>query len=141
MITIDITMVIQIINILVLIGILNVVLYKPVRTVMAKREEKAASIGKEVETFHKNAALRQEEIGRKMQAARTKAKEELEGARSTAQAAGGEILAKIREEANAAKSAQMAEIQQQFGTAREQLRGQVDGFAAEIAGKILGRAV
>ncbi len=141
MITIDITMVIQIINILVLIGVMNVVLYKPVRSMLVKREEKVASLGKEIDTFHKNAELRQEEISRKMQGARTKAKEELEGARSVAQAAGGEILAKIREEANAAKSAQLAEIEQQFNSARQALKGQVDGFAAEIAGKILGRAV
>jgi len=141
MITIDITMVIQIINILVLIGVLNVVLYKPVRTMLTKREEKAASLEKEIATFHKNAGLRQEEIDRKMQGARAKAKEELDGARGGAQTAGAEILGMIREEANAAKSDRLAEIQQQFGTAREQLRGQVDGFAAEIAGKILGRAV
>lgn len=141
MITIDITMVIQIINILVLIGVLNVVLYKPVRTMLAKREEKAASLEKEIATFHKNAGLRQEEIGRKMQGARAKAKEELDGARVGAQTAGAEILGMIREEANAAKADRLAEIQQQFGAAREQLQGQVDGFAAEIAGKILGRAV
>jgi F-type H+-transporting ATPase subunit b len=141
MVTVDYTVLIQIINILVLIGVLNVVLYKPVRTVLAKRQEKMASLDKEIGTFHKNAELRQEEIGRKMQAARAKAKEELEGARTGAQAAGAETLGKIREEANAAKAGRLAEIQQQFGTAREQLRGQVDGFAAEIAGKILGRAV
>jgi F-type H+-transporting ATPase subunit b len=141
MITIDITMVIQIINILVLIGVMNVVLYKPVRTMLAKREEKADSLEKEIATFHKNAELRQEEISRKMQGARASAKEELEGARSGAQAVGAEVLAKIREEANAAKAAQLSEIEQQFNSAREALKGQVDGFAAEIAGKILGRAV
>jgi F-type H+-transporting ATPase subunit b len=141
MVTIDITVLIQIVNILVLIVLLNVVLYKPVRTMLTKREEKTVSLEKEIATFHKNAGLRQEEIGRKMQGARVKAREELEGVRVGAQAAGAEILGMIREEANATKADQLAEIQQQFATAREQLRGQVDGFAAEIAGKILGRAV
>ena len=141
MITIDITMVIQIINILVLIGVLNVVLYRPVRTMLAKREDRVDSLEKEIETFHKNVELRQEEISKKMQESRSKAKEELESARSSAQLSGNEILAKIREEANAAKALQLSEIEKQFAAARDELKGQVDGFAAEIAGKILGRAV
>lgn len=141
MITIDITMVIQIINILVLMGIMNVVLYKPVRTMLQKREEKVSSLHKEIDTFHKNAKLRQEEIDRKIQDARSKAKEKLESARSSAQGTGAEIVAKIREEANAAKMAQLDEIQQQFAGAQKELKGQIDGFASEIAGKILGRSV
>lgn len=141
MITIDITMVIQIINILVLIGIMNVVLYKPIRAMLAKREEKTYSLEKEIDTFHKNAKLRQEEIGRKMQEARVKAKAELEGARSSAQAVGGDKLAKIREEATADKTIRLSEIQQQIVSAREELQAQVAGFAAEIAGKIMGRSV
>jgi F-type H+-transporting ATPase subunit b len=141
MITIDITMVIQIINILVLIGVLNVVLYRPVRTMLAKREERVDSLEKEIETFHKNVELRQEEIGKKMQEARRKAKDDLEGARNSAQSSGNEILAKIREEANAVKASQLSEIEKQFAAARDELKGQVGGFAAEIAGKILGRAI
>ncbi len=141
MITIDITMLIQIINILVLILALNVVLYKPVRTMLAKREERVSSLAKEIDTFHENAVLRQQEIDRKMQEARVKAKDELEESRGNAQAAGAEILAGIREEANAAKAEQQKKIQQQFSGARENLKGQVDGFASEIAGKILGRSV
>jgi F-type H+-transporting ATPase subunit b len=141
MITIDITMVIQIINILVLIGVLNVVLYKPVRTVLAKREEKLSALQKEIETFHKNAKLRQEEIDRKLHEAHVKAKDELEAMRGTAQTSAAEKLAKIREESAAAKTARVQEIQQQVTSARSELQAQVDGFATEIAGKILGRAV
>lgn len=141
MVTIDITTLIQIINVLVLIGALNVVLYRPVRAILEKREEKAASLEKEIDTFHKNAKLRQEEIERKLQDARIKAKEELETARSGAQTTGAEIVGKIREQANAAKAERLKEIHQQIGGARQELKGQIDGFAAEIAGKILGRSV
>jgi F-type H+-transporting ATPase subunit b len=141
MLTIDITMVIQIINILVLIGIMNVVLYKPVRTLLAKREEKINSLDKEIDTFHKNAKLRQEEISRKMQEARVKAKNQLEGARSSAHTIGGDLLVKIRAEATADKTVRLGEMQQQVASARTELQTQVAGFAAEIAGKIMGRSV
>jgi F-type H+-transporting ATPase subunit b len=134
MITIDETMLIQIINILILIVVLNAVLYKPVRTILAKRKEKLGQLSTEIDTFKKNAELRQEEINRKLNDARSRAKEELEKAKSSAQASSAETLAAVRQETTADKNTQLEEIQQQ-------LKGQIDSFAADMAVKILGRPV
>lgn len=141
MITIDITMIIQIVNILILIVIMNVVLYKPIRTVLAKRHEKLAELDKEVETFQNNTKLQQEEISRKVNEARNNAKNVTEEARSSAQAASAETLAGVRQQAMAGKTEQLAEIKKQFSAAREELKGQIGGFAADMAGKILGRSL
>ena len=141
MITIDITVLIQIINILILIVIMNAVLYKPVRTVLAKRKEKLAELANSIETFKKNAELRREEINRKLNDARSKAKEEIEKARSAAQATTAESLAQVRQEATSNKTAQLDEIKKQFTDAQQQLSGQVDLFASDMAAKILGRSI
>lgn len=141
MITIDITMVIQIVNILVLIVILNAVLYKPIRTVLAQREEKLAELGTEVKNFAKNTRSQQNEIDKKMNDARSGAKAVIDEARGAAQAAGAETLAGIRSKETAAKTEKMAEIEKQFNVAREELKGQVEGFATGMAGKILGRSL
>jgi len=141
MITIDITVVIQIINILILIVVMNAVLYKPVRTVLAKRKEKLAELANSIETFKKNAELRKEEINRKLNDARSKAKEEIEKARGSAQAATAESLAEVRQEAHANKTAQLDEIKKQFAEAQQQLSGQIEGFASDMAAKILGRSI
>ena len=141
MITIDITVVIQIINILILIVVMNAVLYKPVRTVLAKRKEKLAELGSAIDTFKKNAELRKEEINRKLNDARRKAKEEIEKAKGEAQAATSESLAKVRQEAMANKTSQLDEIQKQFTDAQQQLSGQIDSFASDMAAKILGRSI
>ena len=141
MITIDITVLIQIINILILIVVMNAVLYKPVRTVLAKRKEKIAELANSIETFKKNAELRREEINRKLNDARSKAKEEIEKARSAAQATTGESLAQVRQEATSNKTAQLDEIKKQFTDAQQQLSGQVDSFASDMAAKILGRSI
>ena len=141
MITIDITVVIQIINILILIVVMNAVLYKPVRTVLAKRKEKLAELGSAIDTFKKNAELRKEEINRKLNDARSKAKEEIEKAKGEAQAATSESLAKVRQEAMANKTSQLDEIQKQFTDAQQQLSGQIDSFASDMAAKILGRSI
>ena len=141
MITIDITVLIQIINILILIIVMNAVLYKPVRTVLAKRKEKLSELANSIETFKKNAELRREEINRKLNDARSKAKEEIEKARSAAQATTAESLAQVRQEATSNKTAQLDEIKKQFTDAQQQLSGQVDSFASDMAAKILGRSI
>jgi F-type H+-transporting ATPase subunit b len=141
MITIDITVLIQIINILILIVVLNAVLYKPVRTVLAKRKEKLGELANSIENFKKNAELRREEISRKLNEARRKAKEEIEKARSAAQTSTAESLAQVRQEALANKTAQLDEIKKQFTDAQQQLSGQIDSFASDMAAKILGRSI
>ena len=141
MITIDITVLIQIINILILIVVMNVVLYKPVRTILAKRKEKLAELGDSIDTFRKNAELRKEEIARKLNEARSRAKEEIEKARGEAQDATAESLAKVRQETLADKTVQFEAIQKDFADARQELAGEIDGFAADVAAKILGRSI
>lgn len=141
MITLDITLLIQIINIIVLMVVMNAVLYKPVRTVLEKRGRKVDSLNNDIDAFTKNAGLRQEEIDRKLQEARNKAKAELETARNAAHTVESETLATIRSRASADKETQLAAIKKEFETAKTELMGQVDGFAAEMAGKILGRSL
>ena len=141
MITLDITLFIQIINILILIVVMNAVLYKPVRTVLAKRREKIAELADAIETFKKNAALRKEEISRKLNDARSRAKEEIDKAKGAAQASTAETLAQVRQEATANKNEQINQIEKQFTDAQQQLAGQVDSFASEMAAKILGRSI
>ena len=141
MITIDITVVIQIINILILIVVMNAVLYKPVRSVLAKRKEKLAELANSIETFKKNAELRKEEITRKLNDARIKAKEEIEKSKAAAQSTTAESLAQVRQEALANKTDQLSEIKKQFTEAQQQLAGEIDSFAADMAAKILGRSI
>ena len=141
MITIDITVIIQIINILILIVVMNAVLYKPVRTALTKRKEQLAELASSIETFKKNAELRKAEISRKLNDARSRAKEEIEKARGAAQASTAESLAKVRQEALTNKTAQLDEIQKQFTDAQQQLSGQIGSFASDMAAKILGRSI
>jgi F-type H+-transporting ATPase subunit b len=141
MITIDITVVIQIINILILIVVMNALLYKPVRTVLAKRKEKLGELANSIETFKKNAELRREEISRKLNDARSRAKEEIDKAKTAAQTTTAESLAQVRQEAQASKTAQLDEIKKQFTDAQQQLSSQIDGFASDMAAKILGRSI
>ena len=141
MITIDLTMPIQIANILIMIVIMNVVLYKPIRTILEEREKRVTGLEKDVETFEENAKLRLEEFDSKLNDARGKAKAELDTARGEAQAVGSAKLAEIRKESDGKKAESLKQIEDEIAKAQSELKGQVEGFASEMAGKILGRAV
>ena len=141
MITVDITMPIHILNILFLIVVLNAVLYRPVRRILAERKQKIADLNNEVETFNKNAKVRAEEFDQKFRDARRKAKAEFDAARNEAQTAGADTVQRIRSEADKAKAAQMSTIAAEIKAADQALKGQVEVFATEMAGKVLGRAL
>ncbi|MEJ2689130.1 MAG: ATP synthase F0 subunit B [Deltaproteobacteria bacterium] len=141
MITIDITMLIEIFNILILIVIMNAVLYKPVRSILDQREKRLTDLEKDVQTFNKNAQLRLQEFDNKLNDARRRAKSSVEGIRGEAQGEANEKIAVIRKDAEAAKEERMAQIRTEFSTAQQQLSGQVDVFATDMAAKVLGRAL
>ncbi len=141
MITVDITLVIHIINMIVLMFVLNAILYKPVLGILEKRQGKLDALGNDVEQFEQNARHRQAEVDKKMRQASAKAKKALDGARSEAQAAGAEKVAAIREEADGEKEKQLADVKTQVDAARTELLDNVTGFAQEMAGKILGRSL
>jgi len=141
MIDIDITMPIQIANILFLIVIMNIVLYRPVRKILEERQSKIASLNKDIETFNKNAKLRLEDFEQKIREARQSAKTEFDALRTDGQTAASEVVGKIRKEMEATKGEQMKEIQSQFAAAQQALKGQVETFANEMASKVLGRAL
>jgi len=141
MITIDITLVIHIINMIVLMLVLNAILYKPVLGIIQKRKESIDSLNNAVEQFEENARHRQAEVDKKMHEASLRAKKALDGARSEAQAAGAEKLAAIRQEADGEKEKQLGELRSQVESARKELQDNAAGFAQEMAGKILGRSL
>jgi F-type H+-transporting ATPase subunit b len=141
MITIDITMVIHIINMIILMVVLNAILYKPVLGILEKRREKLDALSNDVVQFEENARHRQAEGDKKMREASAKAKKALDGARSEAQAAGAEKVAAIRQEADAEKEKQLADVKAQVEAARKELMDNATGFAQDMAGKILGRSL
>jgi F-type H+-transporting ATPase subunit b len=141
MIEIDLTMLIQIVNMLLLIVILNAVLYKPIRSILEERQKKIAGLDEGIAKFRKNAGLRLEEFDQKMKDARLKAKKEYDTARLAALGESSEKVAGIRKESDAHKAGQLAEIEKQFATAQDGLKGQIDGFASDMASKVLGRAL
>jgi F-type H+-transporting ATPase subunit b len=141
MVTIDKTLLFQMINIIILMFLLNGVLYKPIKNILKERAKKMLGMQSDVAKFEKNAQLRQEEVDAKMAKASGKAKAALDAARVDAQAVGDEKMASIKAEVDVFKDKQLAEINTQISQARAGLKANLEGFATDMASKILGRAL
>ncbi len=141
MVTLDKTLLIQIINMIILMFLLNKLLYKPVRQILKERAGRLQSMRDDVLGFEQQAASRQKEVDAKMAEASGKAKAALDAARDKAQKAGDERLAAIKEETETMKEQKLAELKSEVGAARDSLAANVNEIAADMAGKILGRSL
>ena len=141
MISVDVTLLMHIINMIVLMLVLNAILYKPVLGILEQRARKVAALNDDVVQYEENARQRQAELDKKMREASNKAKKALDGARSQAQTAGAEKLAVIRKESDSIKEKQLADLRSQIEVARKELRDNAAGFAQAMASKILGRSL
>ena len=141
MISVDVTLLMHMVNMFVLMFVLNAILYKPVLGILEKRAQKIESLNGDVAQFEQNARRRSAERDEKIREASNRAKKALDGARAQAQAVGAEKLAAIRKESDSVKEKQLTDLRSQVEGARKELQGNVAGFAKAMAGKILGRSL
>ena len=141
MLNIDGTLIIQIVNFLILLLILNFILFRPIRRVLARRADEMNSRQKTIDDYQEQAEKNEKGIEEGVVQARKEGYIEkealktqgLEGEREILQEAGGGVEQKL----NAAEK----EIESKIAVAREALEGQIASFSDELAQKILGRSI
>jgi F-type H+-transporting ATPase subunit b len=141
MVNIDQSLFIQIINFLLLIWILNMVLYKPIRNILNQRKEKVCGLEQSITTLGQEATQQSNVYEVRIRDARSKGKKKKEAIMEAVDAQEKAILDKI----DVKTQADLAEVKSKIANDVEQvgnaLQNQVDDFAAAIVQKILGRTV
>jgi len=140
-INLDLAFVFQLVNFLVLVLLLNVFLYKPVRKVLADRAEqisgakaKAVEVDREVQEKMALYEARLREVKSKAGAERGAMVKE-------AQAEEAALLEKARKEAGDSLSAIKNRVAKEAADAREILKEQARSLSLEICEKVLGRSL
>jgi len=138
-ISIDFTIVIQFINFFLLIFLLNLILYRPLRKML---EERRATI----EGGHGRARDLEEQIEEKMaryqerlQEARSKGAQERAALRGEAQAEEAKLLGAARGKALEKVQAINTQIADEATSARNALKQETEAMATQVAAKVLGR--
>lgn len=140
LIKIDWTILVQIVNFLVLIYILNIVLYKPVRGMLNQRKAKVDGLVGSVDATNRQIEDRNRAFEEGIKAARAKGQEEKEARLQSALQEEQNIVAEINTRAKEELAAVKAKIAQDTDAVRTALERELDTFADAIAQKILGRA-
>ncbi len=141
MINLDIAFVIQAINFGILLLILNILLYRPIRKVLADRQgelagakEKVAEVDREVQEKIALYEARLKEVKAAASGDRDVLKKE-------AQAEEAAILENVRKEAADSLATIKNKVAKEAADAREVLREQARALSLEICEKVLGRSL
>ena len=137
----DGSLIIQIANFLLIIWILNLILYRPIRNILRQRKEKIESLELRIETYNEDAQKKDDAFASGIQEARTKGLKEKETLLQSAAEEEKQIIADV----NSKAQAELAEIRKKIVKDAEavsaSLQEKVDEFANDICQKILGRKV
>lgn len=141
MISLDSTMLIQMVNFLLLIVILNVLLYKPILSIIDKRKKRLEASEEEIRGLNKTVEQKAAEYEEKLRLAKQDALSVKAEILKEAADEGKAII----EEKRGAIPAMMADFQQkvtqEVNAARQILKNQSQKISMQIAEKVLGRSL
>jgi F-type H+-transporting ATPase subunit b len=124
-----------------LIWALNTVLYKPIRNILSQRKEKIAGLEVGIDQFSQGAVQKDQALKLGIKEAREKGNREKEALENEARQEEIKLIEKINEKARGDLAEIRERIVRETDQARKALLKEVDGFAAEISRRILGRTV
>ena len=137
----DVSLFVQIANFLIIIWVLNIILYRPIRRILIERKKKITSLEQNVEKLNEDAAVKDEAFLAGIKDARARGLNEKEVLLKE----GAEEEKKIIEQINQKAQANLAEVREKVAkdaqNVRASLHKEIDTFANAISEKILGRAV
>lgn len=141
MIDIDLAFVIQLINFLVLLAVLNVLLYKPIRKVLAERQGKIADAKSRAEGVDQDVQAKMAEYEAHLKEMKSGAADERGTLVKEAQAEEATILDAARKEASATLTTIKARVAKEAADARTVLQEQAKLLSVDICEKVLGRSL
>jgi F-type H+-transporting ATPase subunit b len=137
----DWTLFVQIANFLLIVWVLNIVLFKPIRNILIQRKEKVTSLEQNIETSDKEAKEKNEAFDSGVRDARAEGLSEKNALLNEAADEEREIVDKINQKAQADLAEVREKIAKDVEVVRASLQKEIDTFANAIGEKILGRAV
>ena len=135
------TFIAQICNLFIQMLLIKKFLFKPIREMLAKRQELADEKIRKAQADQAAAEELKSTYEKNMQQAKDKAGEILATAQKTAASQSDDILRAANEQAIAIKSKAEADIAQERRKAVNELKGEIGSMAMEIAGKVIEREI
>jgi len=140
-IKIDWTILLQAANFMVLMLVLNSILYRPLRNLLNRRRESIDGAHGRARELDAQIAEKMSRYQEQLQQAKLKGNEEKAALRSAAARDEAELLAKAHQVASDQILVVKSQVQAEAEIARKSLRAETEVLAAQVATKVLGRAM
>ena len=137
MISIDITLLFQTVNFLVTLFILNVLIVRPIRDVLARRRARNEALAGETSGMQESAAQKMEGYEARMMRTRIQMKAVRDEAKQAAEESARIRLESASEDARAIHQTAAENIRQESEAARKELQGRIAAFAKSAVGRVL----
>lgn len=137
MIELNATLLIQMVNFLILLAILNLILYRPIRGIIKRRSEKLAADMNDVEKFNEQAGKKLQDYEQSLQEARSEAGAIRNEYRSEGSEKEKEIVDQAKQEAAQELEESRKQLRQQREEAQQKLLQEIDQYAEKVAQKVM----
>lgn len=141
MLEIDYTLFIQIASFLVLLFLLNIIMYRPIRRIINRRKGEMADTVNITEEWKNKAEKFAEALSENEAATRKEGMKEKEDLKTKGIMDERLMLQEAYDSSEQKLEKAREEIQELLQKARQSLQKEVDGFSRELAAKILGRGI
>jgi F-type H+-transporting ATPase subunit b len=141
MISINVTFFIQLANVLILVFLMNLFLYRPIRQFVAQRNKFVAEQREAIESAESETAGAIQEFDGRIQEARKEGRGKIQEIKTAAYEQEKGMLQAAVDQAGKQVQVTRMTIQTDVRKARDQLKGQIEAFSVELAQKILGRTL
>ncbi len=141
MININVTLLIQMVNFLILLILLNLVLYRPIRRIIQKRNQVIDDFTTTIDAMTKSAQDAMDTFAQKIREARGQGAANVQMLKDEAHEAESKVIAAKNQEAQARISQVRKQLESEIQETRGKLQAQVQAFSLAVAEKILGRSI
>lgn len=141
MISINATLLVQVINLLVLIFILNKIMYKPLAKMIEERSVTLKGGIAEAVALQEKAAENNSQYRRQLGEGRQQVRDRLEEVRRKAEEDARRVIDEAQGKARAETDKLVAGIQAEMAQAQGEIRAQAEAVATTMASRVLGREV
>lgn len=141
MIDINVTLLVQMANFLILLFVLNLVLYRPIRRIIQKRNQVVDDFTTTIDSMTKSAQEAMNTFAQEIREARVQGAASVQMLKDEAHEAESKVIAEKNQEAQARISQVRKQLQSEIQETRGKLQAQVQAFSLAVAEKILGRSI
>jgi len=135
----DKSVLIQLINFILLILLLNIFMFKPIRNIVSKRKERITGFSNDIEELLNGIKTKEKAFEEKIKTARVKGLKEKEAMILEAETEEKKILSEINKRVQSDIEMIKGKVKKDADAVRKSLKNEINNFATSIYKKILGR--